>query len=563
MEQAENQTPPLSAAEIKTRMGRDGFPELEKCWNDFCAQGRDVAGLDQNTLEIQRRAHMEPLFGVPALAGLAAIGSAAGTKALIGSSVDDMTRALPGPTRPLVEGAYYANAALLAVAAAVAVQRYVIHPFHKVMANQAAAMLRWPNFRNQVSESERFTRTHAKLTEHGISSAWDDPNYSRCYRQSDGTVSEVTVETASEIILTTFRAILGHKDEALRRHVPGRLTPHLLEGKKTIRAIVDTFSPELASAREKTLSAVRAAEIFQIIRDTYCKPGSEATRMLSSQIETLLSARPRVPDQGIRAAIWARDPWVDLTSQKEFFSSASLRGKSVFESGSKGRLGTFGYLYNPSICCLDFSTRKGRVVRTRMIAALSRSEHGPTAVLFVDGVEGTNSVPVAVIKRAVEDYARTCGFHAVLYNANVHNSTPKNFVHQLQKAGVPKRELRIEAFDASTREYLDAFGLPMQPFEYMYPRGKVLAHVVPLQERTDTIGNTESVSGMAQRFLQKKLLYLFYADAVGFATLASAQVSGLLAAGVAALSLAGLAANEWYQGRSSRSEKRPPGSTTG
>lgn len=542
----------LNEGEISARMTRDGFAELEQCWQDFLTQQRDLASLDEAQLEKESGAHREPLFGNPAVVGLAAAGGAAGTHYVLGSAVDEMTDSLPTSIRPIAEAAYYVNAAVLVVAAAVSIQRYVLTPFRSIMARQAASMLRWPSFRDHVTASSRFTAAKEKFVRSGINSDWDDPDYRRCYQQIDGKVTEVSVESEASLITATLRTMLGHKDELTRKHVPGRLGAHLKDGKRSISAIVAKYGAELLMARQAALPAKRACEIFEDIQNNFCTPGTDAVRYLARQISRLQDPRAQTPEKGICAKIWDRDPWVDLTSQKEFFSSASLRSKSIFESGSKGRLGTFGYLHNPSICCLDFSTHKGRVVRARMLAAFTSTETGPLPLLFVDGVEGTNSVSPALIRTAIEDYARACGFHSVVYNANVHNSTPKNFVRHLAEQRIPLRELGIEGFDCTTREYLDAFGLPLQPFEYMYPRGKVLGHIVSLRDGSELQGKEESSMGRLQRFLQKRLLYIFFADAAAFGILASAQVSGTLAVGVGAVTLAGLALNEWYQGRSAR-----------
>ena len=91
-------------------------------------------------------------------------------------------------------------------------------------------------------------------------------------------------------------------------------------------------------------------------------------RDLTESIEAI-EAGHYLTGGAVQAEIWQSDPWVDLTHQEEFFSSASLRGVKWFGRGPKGRLGTLGYLRNASISSLDFRTRKGRTVRARLGAA--------------------------------------------------------------------------------------------------------------------------------------------------------------------------------------------------
>jgi hypothetical protein len=183
----------------------------------------------------------------------------------------------------------------------------------------------------------------------------------------------------------------------------------------------------------------------------------------------------------VEARVWARDPWVDLTSPRDFFSSASLRGFGLRDGRSKGRLGPFGYLRNASITALDFRTRHGRSVRARMAAAImADADGGERPVLFVDGVEGRFDVNPRHIKQAIEDYGRACAFPAVLYFKYPLNRVPGRFVQHVERSGAPLAAVRIAYADSSRREYLDAFGMPFEPFEYAYPRGRVVVHAVDL-----------------------------------------------------------------------------------
>ncbi len=546
------QSQQLDAAAVNSVMTDRGFAELEACWRSFCAQGQDLRTLDEADVERRRAAHTDPLFGHPIVAGLGSLGAALGVRSMMGTASDEITRPLPPAVRPVADAAFTLNIAVLGVAATLAVQRYLLHPFTRLMGLEAASMLRWANFREHFAAGERALEATAKFKSLGVTDCWDNPAYSKDYRISAGKVQELPQESAENLILGTFRDLLGQKDEASRKHAPGRFTPALVQGKRSVTEIIARFADEIAQAKSGQLPREKAADCLAILCQDYIKPEFDAARIVRTRAETIRQTAAPLPDQAVRAAVWARDPWADLTSQKEFFSSASLRGNSIFESGSKGRLGNFGYLHNPAICCLDFSTHKGRAVRVRMLAATVSSDGESKAVLFVDGVEGTNSISPVLIRTAVESYARECGFHAVLYNTSVHNSTPKAFIRSIASTSPAPREFFIEAIDATTREYLDAFGFPIQPMEYQFPRGHVRAHAIALNLEGESLGKSESWIGNTKRFLQRNLLYIFYADAVGFATLATMQVSGYLAAGMGALGAAGLFANHWYQGRAAR-----------
>ncbi len=269
---------------------------------------------------------------------------------------------------------------------------------------------------------------------------WDDPTYRVCYTPE---LEPVVPPTEKEAI----REVLGRKENG--RFQPGRYFANLKEGKKSVSRLVRT--PDL--------------ELHHLLPEL--TPGSAGHRFVSELLEGGL------PRGLVEVSIWARDPRTDLTSSRDFFSSASLRGESWKEAlkrRTKGVLGPFGYLRNPSISALDFRTGEGRCVRARLAAATS----GTARVLFVDAVEGRYDIKPRLIKKAIEDYAKACGFDCVAYHAHPLNKVPRRFIQSL--GGQPV-QLRLELLDASQREYLDAFGWPLEPFEYAFPRGVVSAYV--------------------------------------------------------------------------------------
>jgi hypothetical protein len=170
--------------------------------------------------------------------------------------------------------------------------------------------------------------------------------------------------------------------------------------------------------------------------------------------------------------------------------------------------------------------------------------------MFVDGVEGSNSIAPELVCAALHDYARECGFEFLAVTTVVHNRTPKGFVNPLSKNGLTAGEVNFAAFDQSTREYLDAFGLPLQPFEYAHSAGPVHVMLRALKKDQQEDELQETLKGRLKRWAQRNALHALYLNGVGFAVLVSSQVSWALAAGLAAAGTAGLIANRKYQQRS-------------
>ena len=237
--------------------------------------------------------------------------------------------------------------------------------------------------------------------------------------------------------------------------------------------------PRIDGCKQGTLAWDEALELMRALR-AYVPSGSTASEALEQRIGAAERRDFLLPRQ-VQAEVWQRDPWVDLTHQEEFYSSASLRGVKWMGRGPKGRIGTFGYLRSKAISALDLRTERGRVVRARIAAAFAAlPDGGEHAVLFVDGVEGSNVLDPLAARTAIEDYGRASGFRWAVYNAYVHNRIPQRFLRTISEAGVPVSYVSIRYASDEHREYLDAFGLPLEPFEYAYPRGGVLAYVVPL-----------------------------------------------------------------------------------
>jgi len=358
----------------------------------------------------------------------------------------------------LVGAAVFANAGLYATSAAELPARVLLsllavygfwfmlalwrrRDWKDVCADDLAFMLAEPSYRDWLAATPAAQRVRAE-----VGPLWDDPSYSVCYTPELETVERPTMRDA-------LREVLGAKVDG--RFKPGRYFAHLREGKRSVSRCVQAL-PDERLALETLLGEMlpdSAGERY--VRD-----------MLSGEL----------PRGLVEVSVWARDPWVDLTRASDFYSSASLPPdtlRAALERRTKGMLGPFGYLRNPSISALDFRTAEGRCVRARLAAARS----GQALVLFVDAVEGRYDVRPRLVARAVEDYARAAGFDAVAYHAHPLNKVPRRFVRSLNGPAVG---VRLAFLECAEREYLDAFGWPLEPFEYARPVGTVSAHVVPL-----------------------------------------------------------------------------------
>ena len=224
----------------------------------------------------------------------------------------------------------------------------------------------------------------------------------------------------------------------------------------------------------------------------------------------------------------------------------------------RGLLGPFGYIRNKSISALDFSTNDGRSVRTRMAAAVLQGDGGKEqAVLFVDGVEGRFDIKPRLIKRAIEDYAKVAGFTLVVYYALPLNQVPQRFVRHVRGTGAVMEELTIEYADCTSgREYLDAFGLPFEPFEYAYPKGKVFGYVIDLarnERRTPRIPGRIKV--IAKEAVKKYSLWVMSVAALCTTCWVMWIVAPHMVWLVAAVGIAALLHEFWMHRRSIRAGK--------
>jgi hypothetical protein len=224
---------------------------------------------------------------------------------------------------------------------------------------------------------------------------------------------------------------------------------------------------------------------------------------------------------------------------------------------SKGRLGTFEYLMNPAISCLDFSLEGKRVVRARCgIALLEDKSGGKYPILFVDGVEGSNQVPNKVILRAIQEYAHSIHVKGVYINAHAHNVVPKRFIRSVKDAGYTVGAAKIEFLDTQSRQYLDAFGTPIQPFEYALPVGRVVGYFIPSGDPTTISLGKPSAVDKLKTFVRMHSYWIFFGQALAGAPILTAQTSPLASALLVAGALGAGATQLLFQRRSLRTSNK-------
>jgi hypothetical protein len=414
---------PLSREQVSERMERDGFPELALIWRSVLksAPHKSSRSVEEVVESIDK--HTSPLFGRPALAfsGLA-VGATLASNAYL--SMSGLATGLSSsPLLLWLAG----NLTMLSSLSLCGVQRYVSAPLMKTMSGALEQMLRSSDFRALVEQSPRFAsfRDHRGRT--GLTSSWDNPKYRQYYRRSDQEWQSYEPPSFEQQIHGLLKDFLGFKDAQTKTFSPGKNTPHLLEQKKSVTRFVSRHQAELVKSRKGELEIDAGIDLLKALLESEVRCESEGARILSHEIDRL-ERRVNQESDGVVAEVWQRDPWVDLTHQEEFYSSTSLRGVKKMGRDSKGRLGTFSYLYNPAISMLDFSTVQGRVVRARCgLAEAALSDGRKVTAVFVDGVEGSNVIPPPVILKGLKEYASACNADALCINAFPLNAVPKRF----------------------------------------------------------------------------------------------------------------------------------------
>lgn len=532
-------------------MAKRGFPELLRHWKHFGSLKCEPVQINESDLAPARTKHMNPLFSHPYLGAAVALGAALlGTSHFVAGTFP-LLRGLGQTGQAILTALTAFNYTFLLTYAATYLQRHVFYPMERILSLDVASMLSRRNFRAWHENTPATKATSAGLRAVGVNDLWDNPNYKAYYRLKGEQCERLEARTPQEFIQMHLREFLGYKDAAARKFVPGKFTADLKDGKRSVTLFVKEHQAELDQSRAGALPFELGLILLSELLEKFVRPGCAGAKRLRSCL-IALEKGDFTGAGSIEAHVWERDPWCDLTHQEEFYSSASLRGVKPLGRGMKGRLGCFGYLRNKSISALDFTSNKGRVVRARIAAAYICDYDKKIPILFVDGVEGSNAINPRLIQPAIEDYARACGFKAVVYNKFVHNQIPRKFVRHVARSGAELRELSIAYADDTTREYLDAFGLPLEPFEYSYPRGKVVGYVVNLDKEKLPGTRAPSLVQNVLHFAKRNALWALLGETLSYTGTIMWYSSPELIAPFGLAAAAGIAIHWWYQFKSVR-----------
>ncbi len=335
--------------------------------------------------------------------------------------------------------------------------------------------LRQPNYKIFFEQTPMAIETTKKLQQVGVNENWDNPEYSHIYQIKGKTVQPI-LEQIEYLSLTqqALKRFLGYQDEQ-GIACYGELTDTLNKGRKSIRKILKDYQDFIELVKNGKASRDNCLYLLNEIKTRFIKPTSKGEDLLKDIIETIAEGRTLLKGQ-VKVSVWKRDPWTDLSSSKEFNCCAFL--------GGVNELAAFYYLTNKSISMLDFSTvDKGRIVRAIIGAGTYKDQEGrDRSILLVDSVEGTLSLDPKVIKKAIEDYAATCGFDAVLYNNKLYGVVPEKFVQYVIKTRARKEKIKVELADHKYAEYLESFTRILGG-SFKIPVGKVKGYFVPIEER--------------------------------------------------------------------------------
>lgn len=491
----------LSPSSIEKKLASDGSPEMRRHWKQFLKVGISLESLQQEQLQNQIRLHCRPLFGQPLVASLILIAASA----LIANNVAT-TVSLSTGTMSLTwigAGLAFVGSAFLLTYLLTLVQRRLIWRMEPLLAKCLALSLARKNYRNWLQQQSFFVDTLEAIQSAGVRS-WDDPSYLRWYRSEEANYRPVPPQSTSEQLRSELLKFLGSKDPLKRKHVPGQFQDHLIKGKKSVSRFVKANQEQLTALREGSLPLEEAWKLIERLQRTEVRQETRGACRLEELLK-LKEGNVLLPEQTIQVEVWQRDPWQDLCSQTNFYSSASLRGVQAVGRSTKGRLSPFQYLDNPSISAIDFSDRRGRAVRARLglCQLLDEKLEAPIPVLFVDGVEGSNRIDPGVILQGLIDYAKEIEVAAVLFYQYPHNSIPKRFVKSIRannelRGNASVRTVKLSYFHSGCRQYLDAFGWPVEPFEYAYPKGNVIVQAIQLDQKCEVLGR---VPNLRDRFL--------------------------------------------------------------
>ena len=112
--------------------------------------------------------------------------------------------------------------------------------------------------------------------------------------------------------------------------------------------------------------------------------------------------------------------------------------------------------------------------------------------MIVTSVEGTDSLSSVIIKQAIEEYAKECGFKYVLYNSVLLNNTPNQFLEhvlsyvQEHRQNIKTKNYKVEFLSKKQLGYYQLFSNRWGDTPPSEPRGNVRGVLMDLNSKKRT-----------------------------------------------------------------------------
>jgi hypothetical protein len=544
----------VSIAEIERRLAVDGFPELERHWQKFLSQSPNGDPPPFDQLMARTRRHTQVLLGRPLVVMLTTMLFAAPVAWIYAQSIATAMQQrglFSESVWILIFIATWAtlNLGLLMLYCIMLVQRYCLSPLEPLLADWTGWMLTQESLRSFLRNAKRIEHQYTVKKSPFIALDWEEKGWSCSLVKHQQQWVIVPKNQPEQVIRDWLIAFLGTKDEVSRKFVAGVYYSSLREGKASVTRFCRQHATELNNSRNNTLTISDGIVLLETLLAEELIADGEASKSLQ---RFLTAARENnfFPEHGLEARIWCRDPFVDLTHQTEFYSSASLRGIQPMGRSSKGRLGTFGYLVNPSIFAIDFLNSTGRRVRARVaLATLNSPNQDLGPFLYVDGVEGSNSIAPQAVHQALLQFAKDHKLAAVFYNQYPYNHIPQRMVRHIRDQE-SQTEISLRYLDSTEFQYLDAFGWPIEPLEYAIPSGMVAGYWFGTEstrpDRKPPGRKPKRITSLIY-ILKMYSLWILMSECLVFALFATAVVSPWLIPMLALIAAIGIAYHIRYQ----------------
>ncbi len=544
----------MSIAEIERRLAVDGFPELERHWQKFLSQSPNGDPPPFDQLMARTRRHTQVLLGRPLVVMLTTMLFAAPVAWIYAQSFATALQQrglFSESVWILIFIATWAtlNLGLLILYCIMLIQRYCLSPLEPLLADWTGWMLTQESLRSFLRNAKRIEHQNTVKKSPFITLDWEEKGWSCCLVKHQQQWVIVPKNQPEQVIRDWLIAFLGKKDEVSRKFVSGVYYSSLREGKASVTRFCRHHATELNNSRNSALTISDGIVLLEALLAEEIIADTEASKSLQ---RFLTAARENnfLPEHGLEARIWCRDPFVDLTHQTEFYSSASLRGIQPMGRSSKGRLGTFGYLVNPSIFAIDFLNSTGRRVRARVaLATLNSPNQDLGSFLYVDGVEGSNAVAPQAVHQALLQFAKDHKLAAVFYNQYPYNHIPQRMVRHIRDQE-SQTEISLRYLDSTELQYLDAFGWPIEPLEYAIPSGMVAGYWFGTEstrpDRKPPGRKPKRITSLIY-ILKMYSLWILMSECLVFALFATAVVSPWLIPMLALIAAIGIAYHLRYQ----------------